>query len=61
MSKYAKIKDVLELKWFMIQEIIKLSTLIFPFKALHDQQFPKHIQLQQKRTNVRVFRNNMEI
>ena len=27
------------------------------FKLVHDQQFPKHLQLQQKWTNVRLFRN----
>ena len=39
-------------------ERIELSTLIFSLKALHDQQFPKHLQLQQKPTNVTVLKNN---
>ena len=43
---YAKIKVILELKWLTMEERIELSTLIFLFKALHDQQFPKHLRLQ---------------
>lgn len=38
-NKYAKMKDVLESKLLTTEEGIKLSTLIFLFKALHDQQF----------------------
>ena len=36
LNKNAKIKNVLRLKWLMIEERIELSTFIFLFKALHD-------------------------
>ena len=57
LNKYTKIKDVLELKWLPTEERIELSKMIFLFKALHDQ-IPKHLQSQQKRTNLRVIRND---
>ena len=40
----------------MAEEGTQPSKLIFSFKALHDQQIPKHLQLQQKQTTVRVRR-----
>ena len=39
-------------------ERTKLSTLIFSFRALHDQQSPKILQIKQKPTNVPVLRKN---
>ena len=42
----------------MIEERIELSTLIIWLRALHDQQFPRYLKLQQKKTNVRVLTNN---
>ena len=42
----------------MVEKRIELSTLLYLFKALHIQQFSKHLQLQQKRTNVRALKNN---
>ena len=35
-NKYAKIKDVIELKWLTSEERMELSKLIFSFKALYN-------------------------
>ena len=47
LNKYVKIKHVLELKWLMIEERSELWTLIYLFKALHDQHIAKHLQVNQ--------------
>lgn len=55
-NKYAKIKDILQLKLQVIEERIDFSTLVF--RAFHNQKFSKNLQLQQKQTNIKMLKNN---
>ena len=58
LNKYVNVNDLINIKWLPIKERIGYSLTVMGFKAICDENVPKHLKLTQKVASTRNLRSN---
>ena len=56
LNKYANINDVINIKWFAMEERMEYSLAIMRFQSVYDENVPNHLRLMQKVASIRDLR-----